>query len=103
MIICLVSVIDEEMSRNQWWNDTERGNGSNRRNPWSTANSNTTHPTCACLGPSPGLRGDRPVTDMTRAVQCLLPCSLESTAASLNSYVGNGSNNCSNVAKEFTN
>ena len=75
-------------------------NGSMRRKPWPTANSNTTNLTC--LGPSPGLRDERPVTEMTRTSERLLPCSLESTAALLNKYVGNSSNCCS-VVKEFTN
>ena len=56
-------VVDEWMSMEQWWNDTNRGNGSTWRKRCSHLTLSTTYPTGSGLGPNLGHHFERPVGD----------------------------------------
>ena len=49
------------MSKEQWWNDTERGKPKYSEKQLSSATLPTTYPTCTDLQSKPGLRGKKPV------------------------------------------
>jgi hypothetical protein len=63
-----VCVVDEWMSVEQWWNDTDRGNWSTGRKTCHNATFSTTNLTRTGLGSNTGLIGDRLATK--RLNQC---------------------------------
>jgi hypothetical protein len=54
-------VVDEWMSMEQWWNDTDRENWSTERGTWTNITLSTTNPTLPVPGLNMGLHGQGPI------------------------------------------